>query len=633
MKYAVIALLCGLLSISISDVSGKEYSVSSPDGHATVKLGCSDSMLDYELTWKGQTLIEKSPLSILTRPRYKVLSVETKVIDECWKPVWGAFSQIRDHANELVLKLEVSGVEVDLKCRVYNDGIGFRFSALAQPDLRDKRFELSVEYQAKGEFNAYWGEGGSRPPSGPIRSNALSRTRAKIGELPFVMHLDSGQWVTLLESDLYSAKSFKTGRFSVKPNTSIIQDVARFTPSKDGFITPWKVVLFGKQAGDLLTNHVALNLAAPCKIKDTSWIKPGKGLWDWRIHGYDNGSFEYGIDTRSYLRQIDFCVAHNIEYLTIDDFWFTSAKDGQMEVSPHVDIEAVIRYANDHGVRVMLYYDEHKGRFGDDRIFDHYARLGAVGIKYGFRGNNVPFTRQAIRSAADAKLMVFFHDGPVPMVGVERTMPNMISREYGHGQQDARRVFTPQTFLKTAMINGLVGPLDLSNGNFGIESINAGERMKGPKEKNSYITTVVSEVARCLIINSALVTLPDAPEEYEKKADLFDFLEQMPVTWDDTKVLNCEMGEFLTVARRSGDVWFVGSVNSESQARELSVQLDFLTEGINYEAKLYRDTEETDGITNPESYEVVTRTVESGQTLSINMALGGGHAMILTPIQ
>ncbi|MBB3209480.1 alpha-glucosidase [Rhodopirellula rubra] len=632
MKYPVIVLLCGFLSISISDVSGKEYSVSSPDGQATVKLGCSDSDLDYELSWNGQTLIEKSPLSILTRPRYKVLSVETKMIDECWKPVWGAFSQIRDHANELVLKLEISGVEVELKCRVYNDGIGFRFSAPSQPDLRDKRFELSVDYRAKCEFSAYWGEAGSRSPSGPIRSNAMGRSRAKMVALPFVMHLDSGQWVALLESDLYSAELFKTGRFLIKPNTSTIQSVARFTPRNDGFITPWKVVLFGNQAGDLLTNVVALNLAAPCKMQDASWIQPGKGLWDWRIHGYDNGSFEYGIDTRSYLRQIDFCVAHEIEYLTIDDYWFTSAKDGQLEVSPDVDIEAVIRYANDHGVRVMLYYDEHKGKFGDDRIFDHYAHLGAVGIKYGFRGNNVPFTRQAIRAAADAKLMVFFHDGPVPMVGVERTMPNMISREYGHGQQDARRVFTPKTFLKTAMINGLVGPLDLSNGNFGIESINAGERMKGPKEKNSYVTTVVSEVARCLIINSALVTLPDAPEEYDKKADLFDFLEQMPVTWDDTKVPNCQMGEFLTVARRSGDVWFVGSVNSESHAREISIQLDFLTEGISYEAKLYRDTEETDGITNPESYEVVTRTVESGQSLSINMALGGGHAMILTPI-
>ena len=179
----------------------------------------------------------------------------------------------------------------------------------------------------------------------------------------------------------------------------------------------------------------------PSKLKDTSWIKPGKGLWDWRVHGYDNGDFVYGIDTRSYLRYIDFCAEQGIEYFTVDDHWFKSAKDGTMIVSPEVDIEKVMGYAKEKGVMIMLYYDNKKGKFGDDKLFSRYAQLGAAGMKYGFEGNRSAFTRNAIATAAENKLLINFHDGPVPMAGVERTMPNLITREYCHGQQDSRSAF------------------------------------------------------------------------------------------------------------------------------------------------------------------------------------------------
>ena len=207
-------------------------------------------------------------------------------------------------------------------------------------------------------------------------------------------------------------------------------------------------------------------------------------------------------------------------------------------------------YAKEKGVAIMLYYDRRKGDFGDETLFSHYAKLGAAGMKYGFMGNKAKFTRDAIDAAAENKMLINFHDGPVPMAGVERTMPNLICREYCHGQQDSRSAFTPETFLKMALVSNLSGPLDMSNGNFGINSINAGEREKGPKKKNSYISTVTSEVARNLVIYAGLVTLPDAPEEYENKMDLFEFLKQMPSTWDESRVPNSEIGKFITVARR-----------------------------------------------------------------------------------
>ena len=226
----------------------------------------------------------------------------------------------------------------------------------------------------------------------------------------------------------------------------------------EGQLTPWRVILIGETAGDLTVNTVALNLAAPCKLADTHWIKPGKGLWDWRIHGYNNGEFVYGIDTRSYLHLIDFCAEQGLEYFTIDDHWFKTAGNGMMTVAPEVDIAKVMAYAKERGVMIMLYYDRKKGDFGDETLFNHYAGLGAAGIKYGFMGNRSTFTRNAINAAAENELLVNFHDGPVPMTGVERTMPNLITREYCHAQQDSRSAFTPETFLKMAMVSAFDRP-------------------------------------------------------------------------------------------------------------------------------------------------------------------------------
>ena len=190
----------------------------------------------------------------------------------------------------------------------------------------------------------------------------------------------------------------------------------------------------------------------------------------------------------------------------------------------------------------------------------------------------------------------------------------------------------PETFLKMAMVSALTGPLDMANGNFGIKSINAGEREKGPRKKNSYVSTVVSEVARNLVIYTGLVTLPDAPEEYLKKADLFEFLKVMPATWDDTRVLNSKIGKYITVARQTGDVWFVGSV-SDQTAQTLDIPLDFLEPEIVYEAMLYQDAPDAHGMKNPEAYEVIIAIVNRGDVVSAKMAVGGGHAMILRPVK
>ena len=608
--------------------------VTAPNGALTASFEVNDGTLSYAVSLNGNPIVERSRLEIVAGAKIAMVKQSVRDNDDTWSPVYGQFSQIRNHYHELELSLTADGVPVTLLCRMFDSGVGFRF--VATEESAGQKLFFNSEYRLVGGITHYAGERGFRsawPASGnDSQLKSTPQEKVILPTVPLVSEREDGHYVALLESDLYSAAGFSVMRLKPNSTTKTLDVTSSAVSQGEGHVTAWRVILIGDSAGDLVINTVPLNLAAPCKLNDTGWIKPGKGLWDWRIHGYDNGSFVYGINTRSYLHMIDFCSDQGIEYLTIDDHWFTSAGDGKMDISPDVDIDKVVKYARQKGVMIMLYYDRKKGNFGDETLFSYYAKLGASGMKYGFMGNRAGFTRDAIDAAAENKLLINFHDGPVPMIGVERTMPNLITREFCHGQQDSRSAFTPETFLRMAFVSALSGPLDMSNGNFGINSINAGERQKGPKRKNSYVSTVVSEVARCVVIFTGLVTLPDAPEEYLKKSDLFEFLKLMPATWDETYVPNSEIGQYITVARRSGDTWFVGSVNDQTE-RTLPVPLDFLDPEISYEATLYEDTAETHGIKNPEAYSISKQTVKQGDVISAKMALGGGHAMIIRPAE
>ena len=611
-----LAVIIGSLLIA-SNVFAAPAEIQSPDGQVSASFDVKDGTLFYSVSKGGTPIVGSSKVEIFAGAKTEVVAESTGNSDSSWNPVWGQFSTIRDHHSELTLSVTVDGMPAKLQCRVFDTGVGFRF--VLPEESKGKKLTFFNEYKPLEGVKNYAGARGQE-----------LRPKSQRGSIPVVTERSDGLHVAFLESDLYSAADFELMKVGISKKDGSFTASSSAVSTGEGQVTAWRTILIGDTAGDLVVNTVPLNLAAPCKIEDTSWIKPGKGLWDWRVHGYDNGDFVYGIDTRSYLRYIDFCSEQGIEYFTVDDHWFKSAKDGTMTVSPEVDIEKVMSYAKENGVMIMLYYDTRKGSFGDDKLFNHYAGLDASGMKYGFRGNRSAFTRNAIAAAAENKLLINFHDGPVPMAGVERTMPNLITREYCHGQQDSRSAFTPETFLKMAMVSALSGPLDMSNGNFGIKSINAGEREKGPKKKNSYISTVVSEVARCLVIYTGLVTLPDAPEEYLKKADLFEFLKVMPATWDETRVLNSKIGNYITTARRSGDTWFIASVNDQTE-RTLNVPLDILQPGKTYQATLYQDAPDAHGVKNSEAYEIKTATVKKGDVIEAKMAVGGGHAMILKP--
>ena len=618
-------------------------SVSSPDGRLTATVTASDGNLSYAVSRDGATLITESPLSIRDDVAHTVTGNATTSHNSTWEPTWGQYSIIRDHHNRLTLNLNVGDILFDLIFQAYDDGLGFRFVAAEQTSLTGATLNYNVKYNMDATYMAYW-PNEENSPEGPHAMNNLPvnpdlpMVDPPMVDPPMVVNASANGYFALLESDLYSANAFGAIKFWWITGEAVVTANIESQAVPDGdFVSPWRVVLVGDTPGDLLESTVAINLAAPLALNDASWVKPGKVLFNWRTLGYqtDDGSFTYGINTATLKRLIDFATDNGLEYVQVDDNWYTLIDNGQIvSQASNFDIEQVLEYADTKGVAIIIYVDRQPARWvintTDEQIYQLFSDLGAAAIKYGFRSNNAPFTRAALQSTAAKQMLINFHDSPVPMTGARRTMPNAITRQTGWGQQDSRKAFEPTDFLEMAMINALLGPFDQINGIYDINEMP--DRDKGAD--NPINSTVAGENARVLILFSGLIMLPDVPEEYTKKADMFEFLREMPATWDDTRILHSSLPHYITTARRSGEAWFVCSATNES-ARTLNIDLDFLDAGVTYDITYYEDDHDAENpthyINNRETYQVRTETVTSTDIVSAVMVAGGGHCMWIRP--
>ncbi|NRD20696.1 glycoside hydrolase family 97 catalytic domain-containing protein [Winogradskyella eckloniae] len=629
-KSTLLIFIFFTVSINASAQKNSNYTVSSPNGNISVELLHRNSTILYTLLKEGNPLVNPSKLSILPHQKTEITGSTINSKNETWQPVWGQFSNIRNHYNELVLNLNIEGISAKLYVRVFDNGIGLRY------EIKDytpgEAAIFSCEYKLN-ESNLFYSANGESEPYGPLSSSEIVNSKKDLKLLvPVVVEQPENIFLSFLESDLYVAPEFGVINFEYNTEEKTLTAINKTQLTGNHTSTPWRVILINNKIGDLLTNTVPLNLATPSQLKDDSWVQPGKSLWDWRVHGYKTeDGFVYGTNTESYIRFIDFAADKGIEYFLIDASWRTKVSTGHFEVSEDLDMEKVSSYAKENGVKIMLYYDRRKGNFGDEKLFPYYESMGMSGIKYGFMKDNVPFSKEAIQRSAESHLLINFHDNPVPFTGIERTFPNAITKEYCHAQQDARKAFTPEAFIKMALINAIQGPLDMTNGNFDITGINSGSRLKGPRKPNTYFSTVTSEVARTLIIYSGFVCIPDAPEAYNKKADLFEFIQNMPVgQWDESIVLDSKMNTYISTARRHGESWFIGSVTN-TEARTLDIKLDFLKKDKTYLITYYEDTSETHGMKNPEAYQIRTEKINYGKHVKAIMAPGGGHCMWIRP--
>lgn len=626
--------------------------IKSPDGSVVVSFELVDGSPTYSVTRDGTALVNPSAYEIYYGGSKNgldfddVAELKTTTFDETWEPVWGQTSTIRNHYTEATASLRGdSAPDTDIIIRAYDNAVAMRYSL----DTDGKKAHDSVFIDFAGDYT-FWAANQEEENIGPEKMSGWDPAT----KLQAPLTIDAGDdFIGLLEAAIYQQYPFAVQR--VEGTT--FKTVTSPTQWKDdAALSAWRVFSLGDTAGDLVTSNILPNLNPECQIEDTSWIKTGFTLWDWRSWGATApDGHVYDLDMESWRRFIDFAAKHeNVKYLMIDANWYgpefdpkmdpkksrdhllEQLEDGEIIRKPApedweepIDMPALIKYGNERGVGIILYIND-KARINYDfeETLATYQKWGAAGIKYGFKETKgdlkVEETRAIVEACARYNLIVDFHDKPIPGSGDSRTYPNYLTREFCHAQSDAKRAFSPGHFVTTVYNNMLTGSLDMANGLYAIKDA---EKVR-PRIFEKVNTTVVAETARTLINYAALSILPDIPEAYEAKADLFNFIETMPMNWDESHVLSGEIGHHITMARRAGDTWWIGTAIDE-EGGEIEIDFSFLPEGSEWEATVYSDAADTHFETNPETYEITTTTIKAGDTHTAKLAPGGGHCVML----
>lgn len=660
--YPSLCMLVLLVVTSSSEArAGQPEVTKSPDGKVALRFQLSHGRPRWSLAFNGDELLKQSELGIQPIDTELAL-LETVDVTRSENrgtvnTLWGKFASYQDHYNQTAWKLrEVGhgGRTLNIVFRVYDQGIAFRYEFPESgrwPATFGVKHE-STEFRFASDYTA-WCYNGERSPIGPQPLSKFSQLEEV--RPPFTVRCSPQTHIAILEAAIWDHAPFNL----VATSGEATGFRAQFAKSqfRSGDSTSWRVVLLGRQPGDLLVAPLLYCLNPPCQISNTDWIRPGLAMWDWRAWGAEtDDGFTYQLDMASWRRMIDFASENGVEYLLLDANWYgpefdrksdprtsrdhlmtqTDAdkpkvvrKPAPQDWADPIDVPGIIRYGNERNVGILLYInDVARKHYPFEETLALYHDWGAAGIKYGFmrtRGQQkVRDTREIVRLCARYRLVCDFHDGPVVPSGDERTFPNYLTREFCHAQADGLRSFSPSDFCKMAFVNMLAGPLDMSNGLFSLSDAHETR----PRIFQPVMSTVVSEAARVLVTFTGLATLIDTPEAYREKADLFDFISRLPMTWDETRILSGTVGSHISTARRHGDTWYVGTVTNE-EARTLQLPLDFLEADKTYTLTLYEDTPETHYQHNREAYRVRAKQVTSEDIVEAILAPGGGHCMLL----
>ena len=461
--------------------------------------------------------------------------------------------------------------------------------------------------------------------------------------LPLLAELPGTAWIAITEADIdnyagmylqHNAKDAKVLTARLAPS---LEDAGLAVRAPAPMRSPWRVIMIGDQPGRLVESNIVINLNPPSEIADTSWIKPGKTAWDWWSGTYDSGvNFTPGMNTATMNHYIDFAAGARLEYMLIDAGWAlrgsgpNSSGADITRTSPEIDMPAILAHAREKGVRVWLWAHWTDIHRQIDQAFPLYEKWGIAGVKIDFMNRDdqwmVNFYRDTLKKAAAHHLMIDFHGAYKPD-GIRRTWPNLVTREGVMGLEYSKwsARITPDHNVVLPFTRMLAGPMDYTPGGFD----NATRAEFVPRSRQPMaMGTRAHETALYVVFESGLQMLSDYPEAYAGQKEL-DFLSAVPAAWDETHVVTGRPGEYISVARRRGREWFLGSITGWRPS-ELDVPLEFLGHG-EYVAEIYSDA--PDAAENPQHTVKEERRVNAATVLHVKMAPGGGQAVRLLPVE
>jgi alpha-glucosidase len=648
---------------------------SSPDGVLAVEVTVNgEGRADYSVTRLGRTVIAPSRLGFLLTDSPKlernfIVTADAPTShDDTWEQPWGERRFIRNRYTQLRVHLTERSApnrRLDVVFRLYDDGLGFRYEVPEQANLAAVNIAAELtEFAIADAGTAWW-----IPAFEWNREEYLyNRTRIDavgVAQTPLTVRTDDGLHVSIHEAALtdYSGMNLRRvegGRFKAALTPGLTNAAVQLTAP---FVTPWRTIQIADNAASLVASSLILNLNEPNALGDVSWFEPMKyvGVW-WEMH-LDKKTWasgpKHGATTENVIRHIDFAAAHGFGGVLVEGWnkgwdgdWFGNGQDYSFtEPYPDFDIERIAAYARARGVEIIGHHETGGNAFHYEQQMDAgfalYQRLGWHSVKTGYvadaggarvRGpdgsphlawhESQPMAQHHLRvvqAAARHQVAVNAHE-PFKDTGLRRTWPNMISREGARGMEFSawgQPGNPPEHELNLVFTRLLAGPMDYTPGIFGMQT----------RSPDGVATTWAKQLALYVTIYSPIVMAADLLDNYEANPGPFQFIKDVVTDWADTRVLNGEVGDFVTIARkdRNSDQWFLGAMTDE-HPRVLDASLSFLDPGRRYRAEIYRDAPDAHWRTNREAIVIEAREVSAADTLTLRLAPGGGQAIRLVPL-
>ncbi|MBX2966614.1 MAG: glycoside hydrolase family 97 protein [Cyclobacteriaceae bacterium] len=695
-----------LLLIAVIQVAGAQQ-LKSPNGQLSMAFSLgADGTPTYTLNYKGKPVIKPSKLglellhdekSLLNQ--FSITDTQTSAHNADWEPVWGEERVIKNRYNELAITLtqqETNRVLI-VRFRLFDDGLGFRYEFPLQPNLvyfviKEERTEFAMT----GNHTAFWIAGDYDTQEYDYTTSRLTEIRSRMkdavthnaSQTPFsptgvqtalMMKTDDGLYINLHEAALVN---YSCMHLNLNDETLVFQ--SWLTPDATGakgFMqapsqTPWRTIIVSDDARDILASRMTYNLNEPCKIEDTSWIKPQKyiGVWWEMITGKSSWAYTnevpsvqlgitdystvkpngtHGATTANVKKYIDFAALHGFDAVLVEGWnvgwedWFGNAKDYVFDfVTPYPDFDLpqLRDYAKSKGVKLMMHHETSGSTRNYERHLDKAFQLmrdnNYDAVKTGYVGDILPkgyhhydqwtnnHYQYVIEKAAQYKIMVNAHEAVRP-TGIARTWPNMIGNESARGTEFQAFGGSKPNHVTILPFTRLIGgPMDYTPGVFemDISKIN-------PNNNSHCNSTLANQLALYVTMYSPLQMAADLPENYDRFPDAFQFIKDVALDWDESKYIEAEPGQYITIARKAKgkSSWFVGNVNGETP-RTSVVSFNFLEPGKQYVATIYADTANAHYKTNPQAYTIRKVIVTGKSTLKQWSAAGGGYAVSIVEV-
>ena len=705
MKFLNILSLSILLSI-FNFVNAQE--LKSPNGEITMNFYLEDGGVPtYQLSYKNQEVIKPSHLGLEMKDDeksllddFEILKTEQSTFNETWTPVWGEEKEIKNEYQELAISLKQNETNriVVIRFRLFNEGLGFRYEFPSQENLvyfviKEERSQFAMT----GDHTAFWIPGDYDSQEYDYTKSKLSEIRSKFDnavtgnasqiqfsktgvQTALMMKTENGLYINLHEAALidYACMHLNLDDESMVFESWLTPDAR----GDKGYMqapcsSPWRTIMVSDDARDILASRITLNLNEPCKIEDTSWIKPVKyiGVWWEMITGksswaYTNDlpSVQLGVTDYSKVkpndnhaannanvkRYIDFASEHGFDGVLVEGWnegwedWFGKSKDYVFDfVTPYpdFDVEEIHHYAKSKGVKMIMHHETSGSVRNYERHLDKAYQFMKDheynAVKSGYVGNILPrgeyhysqwivnHYQYALEKAVEYEVMINAHEAVRP-TGICRTYPNLIGNESARGTEFQAFGGSKPNHVTVLPFTRLIGgPMDYTPGIFEMDI------SKLNPNNNSHVnSTLANQLALYVTMYSPLQMAADLPEHYEQFMDAFQFIKDVAIDWNKSAYLEAEPGDYVTIARqeKGSTNWFVGNVNG-TNGRTSTFNLDFLEKGKKYTATIYADAKNAHYKTNPQAYTISSKKVNYKSKLSIWSAPGGGFAISIKEIK